>query len=157
VTVFNNAFSDYSAPGTSVVSLTFLCGYAPFKPFEADYFSGKKDSYRNEKERLASILIERTEALLIPQLSQMIEVMEIGTPLTNIRYTGNPKGAVYGYEQSMRNSFMNRIKNKTPIKGLYLAGAWGEPGGGFTGVMGSGRSTALSILRKWGVRREQTE
>jgi phytoene dehydrogenase-like protein len=151
VTVFNNAFTGYSPPGTSVVSLTFLCGYAPFKPFEVDYFSGKKDAYRQEKERLARILIERTEARLIPRLSRMIEVMEVGTPLTNVRYTGNAEGAVYGYEQSVVNSFMSRIKNRTPIKGLYLAGAWGEPGGGFTGVMGSGRSAALSIMREWGL------
>jgi all-trans-retinol 13,14-reductase len=150
INIFDNAFPGYSPPGSSVVSLTFLCGYAPFKRFEADYFAGRKAEYQKEKERLARIMIERAQQRIIPELSRMIEVMEIGTPLTNVRYTGNSEGAVYGYEQSMDNSFMNRIKNRTPIKRLYLAGAWGEPGGGYTGVLGSGRSAFFKLMEDWG-------
>lgn len=150
VNIWDNAFSGYSPPGASVVSITFLCGYEPFKRFEADYFSGQKADYKKEKERLGRIMIERAQKRLIPELSQMIEVMEIGTPLTNVRYTDNSEGAVYGYEQSMANSFMNRIKNRTPVKGLYLAGAWGEPGGGYTGVLGSGRNAFFKLMEDWG-------
>jgi prolycopene isomerase len=45
---------------------------------------------------------------------------------------------------------MNRIDNQTPIEGLYLAGAWGQPGGGFTGVLRSGRLTFQAMMRGWG-------
>jgi hypothetical protein len=44
----------------------------------------------------------------------MIEFMEAATPLTNMRYTKNPDGAIYGYEQSLLNSFMNRVQNRSP-------------------------------------------
>ena len=149
VNIFDNAFPGYSKPGTSTVSLMFICGYEPFRRFEADYFAFRKKEYRLEKERLAKILISRAEKTYIPGLSNMIEVMEIGTPLTNVRYTKNPEGAIYGYEQALNNAFMNRIKNRTPIKGLYLAGAWGNPGGGFTGAQGSGRRAFIELMEDW--------
>jgi phytoene dehydrogenase-like protein len=45
---------------------------------------------------------------------------------------------------------MNRIDNKTPIEGLCLAGAWGEPRGGFNGVLRCGRLTFEKMRRAWG-------
>jgi phytoene dehydrogenase-like protein len=47
----------------------------------------------------------------------------------------------------MNNADMNRIKNKTPIKGLYLAGAWGDPGGGYDGVYRGGQSAFLALMK----------
>ena len=76
----------------------------------------------------------------------MIDVMEIATPLTNITFTEIPEGAIYRFEQNIDTSFMNRIKNSTPIKGLYFASACGDPGGGFTGVMNHGSSTIGMIM-----------
>ena len=40
----------------------------------------------------------------------------------------------------MGNAYMNRISNKTPIDGLYLASAWGNPGGGYEGALRSGEA-----------------
>jgi prolycopene isomerase len=45
---------------------------------------------------MADILIERVESVLMPGLREAIEVKEIGTPLTNMRYTGHPPGAAHG-------------------------------------------------------------
>lgn len=146
VTIFDNFYKGYSSPGKSTVMLTTLSGYKPWKTYEKDYFSGNKKGYYGEKERVTSTLIQRAGRDLIPGLSSMIEEQESATPLTNIRYTGNPEGAIYGYEQAMNNQYMGRIKNNTPIEGLYLASAWGFPGGGFTGVMRGGLKTSRMIL-----------
>jgi len=80
----------------------------------------------------------------------MIEVQEAATPLTNWYYTGNTEGAIYGYEQSMDNAYMNRIKNRTPVKGLYLASAWGNPGVGYGGVFRAGQSAFQALMQDWG-------
>ena len=104
--------------------MIFLSGYEPWRKFESDYRAGKKEAYYQEKAHWAQTLIRRAEKELIPGLSSMIEVQEAATPLTNWYYTGNTEGAIYGYEQSMDNAYMNRIKNRTPLKGLYLASAW---------------------------------
>lgn len=146
VSLYDNLDPNYSQPGTNTMSIIFLSGYEPWRKFEADYEARRKDAYNAEKERLAKILVRRVEERLIPGLSEMIEVQVTSTPLTNVRYTHNPEGAIYGYAQSVDNAYMNRIGNRTPVDGLYLASAWGNPGGGYQGVINAGRGTAASVL-----------
>ncbi len=143
---YDNIYEGYSRPGTSTLKIICLSGYEPWRRFEADYRAGRKDEYRKEKNRWADTLIARAEKEIIPGLRSMIEVKEAATPLTNWRFTRNPEGAIYGFEQAMNNTFMNRIDNRTPLKGLYLSGAWGSPGGGYTAVMGSGRTTFAYLM-----------
>jgi len=150
VSIYDNIFEGYSAPGTSTVSITALTGFDPWKQFADDYHAGRKDDYNREKQRWVDILIRRAEEQVIPGLSSMIEVKESSTPLTNWRFTGNTYGAIYGFEQSMDNSYMNRIDNRTPVKGLYLASAWGNPGAGFAGVLMSGHQTFMKMMEDWG-------
>ena len=150
VAVYDNIFKGYSQPGTSTLQLIFLCGYEPWRKYEAEYISGRKTDYNKEKARWTDILIQRAEKELIPGLSSMIAVKETGTPLTNLRYTGNTDGAIYGFEQAMDNAYMNRIKNRTPVKGLYLASAWGNPGGGYGGVFRGGQGAFQAMMEDWG-------
>lgn len=150
VAIYDNVYDGYSKPGKSTVTLFTNCGYAPWKRFEADYFAGRKEAYLKEKERFTQTLIERAEARVIPGLRSMIEVMEAATPLTNIRYTKNPAGSIVGYELTPENAFLKRIQNRTPVKGLYLAGAWGNPGGGYGFAMIGGRNTFRMVMEDWG-------
>jgi prolycopene isomerase len=126
-----------------------LQGYDHWKKFEADYFKGKKEAYRAEKEKMADRLIKNVEETLMPGLSAAIEVKEIGTPLTNVRYTGNYRGAIYGWDQTVSNSGSTRLSHTTPIRNLYLAGAWTRPGHGYGGVLWSGIECFGEIMRKW--------
>ena len=150
VTLFDNAFEGYSRPDTSTMTIMFVCGYEPWRRFETDYFAGRKEAYNREKARVARTIIDRVEKKLLPELSSTIEVMEAATPLTNLRFTHNPGGAIYGYEQTLDNTSIKRIRNRTPIKGLYLASAWAFPGGGFSGVHLSGRSAFQNFLEDVG-------
>ncbi|MBF0498046.1 MAG: NAD(P)/FAD-dependent oxidoreductase [Deltaproteobacteria bacterium] len=152
VAIYDNMFPGYSKPGTSTISVGTVCGFEPWKKYEQDYFAGRKEAYNQEKKRLAEILIQRAEAGVVPGLRGMIEVMEAATPLTMMRYTRNPQGAIYGYEQSMDNAYMTRIENATPVKGLYLASAWGNPGGGYTGVQIGGMQAFERLMKDWGVK-----
>jgi prolycopene isomerase len=150
VCIYDNIFEGYSSPGTSTLQLLVLGGYEPWRKFESDYIAGKKAEYYKEKNRWTNILIQRAENKVIPGLSSMIEVKEAASPLTNWSYTGNPEGAIYGFEQSMDNAYMKRIKNRTPVKGLYLASAWGNPGGGYGGVFRGGQSAFVAMMKDWG-------
>jgi prolycopene isomerase len=151
VTIYDNLFEGYSKPGTSTLSIVSPSGYEPWRRFEADYFSGRKDDYRKEKERIARILIDEAERRIIPGLGSMIEIMEAATPLTNLRYTKNPHGAIYGYEQSLENSFMARLDNRSPLKGLYFASAWTDPGGGYEPCLESGAKAFKALVKDWTV------
>jgi prolycopene isomerase len=147
VCVYNNIYKDYSAPGTTVLSIVFTCGFEPWIAFEKDYRAGRKTEYLAKKNQIAQTIIRRVERELLPGLSDMIAVQEAATPLTNRRYTLNTNGAIYGFEQSLDNAFMNRLSNRLPVKGLYLASAWGEPGGGYSGVLISGKKTFGMLMQ----------
>ena len=141
VTIYDNLFKGYSLPGTSTMTVMTLADYDSWGKFEKDYFNGNKDAYNRKKQQLAEILIKRTEDLLIPDLKDSIEVMEIGTPLTNIRYTQNPGGAIYGYDRNKKH-----LGSRTPVNGLYLASAWSN-GGGYTPAMMAGRDAVRQLLK----------
>lgn len=40
------------------------------------------------------------------------------------------RGAIYEWDQTVGNSGDQRIGHSTPVKNLYLAGAWSRPGHG---------------------------
>ena len=149
VTVYDNAFEGYSQPGTSTVMLFCQSGFEPWRRYEEDYAAGNRAAYNEEKERWAESLIRRAEELVIPGLSSMIEFKLTASPLTNRAITGNPEGAIYGFAQSMDNAYFTRIPNETPVNGLYLAGAWGNPGGGFGGALSGGRAAFTEVVRSW--------
>ena len=114
----------------------FLTVLAPFMT---------KDYWKEKKEELSNLLIQRAENI-IPELSQNIIVKEISTPQTIYRYTLNSQGANYGWEMSNAHVSRMRLKQKTPVKGLILAGHWTLPGAGLATVAQSGYSAAKLIL-----------
>jgi len=147
IALYDNYYKGYSRPGTSTLTIMILSGYEPWRRFEKDYFAGNKEEYNREKMRIAQTLIKRVEEKAIPGLSSMIQVMEAATPLTNITYTKNPEGAIYGYPPNTKNAYMNRVKNFTPIDGLYLSSGWGyNPGSYYGGIM-NGRDVCRLVMK----------
>ena len=149
ITLYDNIFKGYSPAGKNTLNILTLQGYSHWEKFEKDYRAGNKARYRKEKKRMAEVLIQRAEQALLPGLSRAIQVKEIGTPLTNLRYTGNYRGAAYGWDQTVNNSGARRIGHATPIKNLYLAGAWSKPGHGYGAVIPSGLECFAEIMKKW--------
>lgn len=149
LTVYDNIYDGYSPKGKNTINLMILQGYDHWKKYEEDYQKGNKAEYKKEKERMADILIEKTEKALLPGLREAIEVKEIGTPLTNVRYTRNYRGAIYGWDQTLDNSGPSRLPHKTPIKNLFLSGAWTSPGHGYGAVIPSGLECFAVIMKEW--------
>ena len=149
LTLYDNLYKGDSPEGKNTLNIMTLQGYDSWKKYEADYFAGKKDAYRTEKERMAGIMIKKVEETLLPGLSRAIEVMEVATPLTNVRYTSNYRGAIYGWDQTVENSEPRRLPHKTPIGNLFLAGAWTRPGGGYGAVIPSGLQCFAEIMQEW--------
>jgi all-trans-retinol 13,14-reductase len=100
--------------------------------------------YNLKKKAVTEIFIERLEALF-PGFTNLIDYCETGTAATVKRFTMNPGGAVYGFEQLPGKSEINTMELPD---NLYFASAWGKTGGGFSGAIYSGYLTAYKILRK---------
>ena len=149
VTLYDAIDPTYSPGGKNTINIMTLQGFAPWERYEKDYLAGDKAEYKKAKERMADILIQRAEEKLLPGLAKAIQVREVGTPLTNLRYTGHHRGAVYGWDQTVNNSGSTRIGHSTPVKNLYLAGAWSRPGHGYGAVIPSGLECFSEIVRSW--------
>lgn len=132
INYFSNVDPSMVPPGKSSLGLFTLTGPDVWHSLE-------KLAYRRKKAALTELLIANAERV-IPGLRDHIEVCEAGSPRTMTKFTQNPQGAIYGFEQTPQQSgLFNRFPQKYPVKGLYQVGAWTFPGAGFIGTMLSAR------------------
>jgi all-trans-retinol 13,14-reductase len=75
--------------------------------------------YEKEKQYWADFFIDKTEKYVIPALSRHIKVLDISTPATYARYSGSPTGSIYDMAPYPDNFGRNRLKMRTPVKGLF--------------------------------------
>lgn len=142
ITCYNAVYPDVSPPGTSMVVLTAL-GYGE------PWYELPPAEYVATKNRIASTMLDLAEGIA-PGLRQHAEVVEVSTPLTNMRYAGTMGGSIYGFGQPPRDNMVWRMDYKGPLQGLYFAGAWTQPGGGFEPSMMSGMRAGRVISLKSG-------
>ena len=114
---------------------------------------GKNPAYLELKQDAGEALLARVEEEM-PGIRQHIVHMEVGTPLTNVRYSRNPGGSIYGSEQTVENMYLGRLRERTPVDNLYLTGAW-VMGGGMSAAILSGRNVARRVIAR--MDGEQTE
>lgn len=91
----------------------------------------------------AMVLVDRA----IPGFRDGLVFAEAATPETLERYTGNRDGSIYGWENTPASTANRRPPQKTPIRGLYLAGHWTQPGAGFLRALCSGIYAAELIAQ----------
>ncbi|MEM2957440.1 MAG: NAD(P)/FAD-dependent oxidoreductase [Candidatus Jordarchaeaceae archaeon] len=139
---YNLAYSEASPPGTTIVVLTTIAnGDAWTKLDPAQYFETKT--------RVGDRILKIAEEKVVPGLREHIEVVEVATPITNMRYTGNPEGTILGTPYTPDNVLGKRLPQDGPFKGLYLAGAWTQIGGGYQTCLMSGNWAANKILSEF--------
>ncbi len=148
--IYDNIVPGFSPKGMTTMAIMALSGYEPWRKFEKDYEADRKHEYNQAKDRILNLFVSTVEAKMVPGLSKMIVMSEVSTPLTNRRFTGNPCGAIYGYDQTTDNSFLTRLQNRTPVKGLYLSSAWGDPGGGFGGALAAAKGAFKNLVEDLG-------
>jgi phytoene desaturase len=107
-----------------------------------------RERYLIIKEEMAQWLIRTVENRYIPGLSARIKVTEVATPRTLERYTANEGGATYGLAPTPGQFGIGRPANRTPLRGLYLAGHYTRPSHGIVGAALSGRFVADMITQE---------
>lgn len=144
-------FVDYSAIDSGLVkegdirSFAVLTGASYFHEWD----SLDKQAYQNKKEQLAQRLLERLEEYY-PNIRSLVEYYEVSTPKTIQRYIKTPQGTAYGFQQTKYLCGSRAPRKASQIANLYYTGAWTFPGGGFTGTIISGYSTAETIAPSYG-------
>ena len=81
-------------------------------------------------------------------LRQHIEYLDIATPITHWRYTGNRNGSLMGARPGKANMQAGIAHITTPVKNLWLGGHWAELGGGVPIAVKAGMNASLLILKQ---------
>lgn len=138
-----NNYDPTSAPeGKTVVAISY---YTSNPEFWIKLRAEKPTVYQSEKEAFARLIIDRAEAK-IGGLKEKIEVIDIATPATFHRYTGNWKGSVQGWLPGKNIIARSPVKSELPgLKDFYFIGHWTIPGGGLPVAIKSARDVAKII------------
>ena len=105
--------------------------------------------YGAEKERIAQAVIASLDHG-IPGFREAVEVVDIATPVTVVRYTRNWKGSMEGWLPTPGTGMT--LPNILPrLRKFYMAGQWVAPGGGFPSGLMSARRAIRDICSHDGV------
>ena len=102
-----------------------------------------KAVYDTEKERIARAVVGICEARF-PAAKGKIEVVDVATPATIVRYTGNWKGSMEGWLLTPATGFRQLPPVLPGLKSFYMVGQWISPGGGLP----SGLITARAVSQR---------
>lgn len=134
--VKNYAYDSCIAPrGKSLLISMFLCEWPFWEKFKDD-----PAAYNAEKERTADACIGALE-MFYPGIRDKVEMVDVATPLTYERYTGNWKGTHMTWQATPEFQRRHRFIPKTVpgLDGFYLASMWTNPPGGLPGAAEVGK------------------
>lgn len=139
--LMNYSFDSTMAPkDKTVMVLRFESPWALWEDLTGD-------AYKTEKKRIehdALTLLEKQ----YPGVLAFVEVVDVATPKTSVRYTGVWKGAYEGFLPTAGN-ISKTIKMTLPgLANFYMCGQWLFPGGGLPPAAQSGRWVAQLICKK---------
>ena len=106
---------EVSPEGTSVITAGTL-------KYGEEWEKLSPEEYYEKKNEAGKRIVARLEELY-PGFTSHIEEMEIATPLTHMRYLNHPSGAIYGFEQDLRQSVFFFPK-ESKMEGLEFASGW---------------------------------
>jgi len=124
-----------------------LIDIVSFSPSE-EWLTTPPDQYFKKKYDLAESIIEKAE-ISFPGIREHIEEMEVSTPLTNVRYTGAPAGAIGGLKTYFRRYLLFPENHHNVIDGLYFAATGCDAPGGYQPMLSYGWSLGCDIAKKF--------
>lgn len=147
VQIFNQ-IPSLAPPGKTLLEVQFETNNGEYwiKLRAQDY-----QKYKQTKEEIAQNVIDFLDKKL-GNICNNVEMIDVVTPATYARYTGNWKGSIQGWANEKifeKNPFKKELKG---LSNFYMTGQWVEPGGGVPTVFKSGRDLAQIICKKEGVK-----
>jgi phytoene dehydrogenase-like protein len=132
--------------GKAAMAVVFRSNYAYWKSL-----SDEPERYEAEQQEIAVRAIERLETRF-PGITDQVEVVDVATPLTFERYTGNWQGSIMGWlatAETMRMMSGKGMDQTLPgLEGFYMAGQWAVPAGGLPTAATSGRDVIRALCKQ---------
>ena len=135
--------------GKTSVEVILPSSYEYWKELAKD-----QSAYKGKKDQVARIIVELLEQRF-PGISSQVEMVDVATPLTFERYTGNWKGNFEGWLITPANAstLMRPMSQTLPgLQNFYMCGQWVQPGGGLPSGVMSGERLVKSLCKQDGRR-----
>jgi phytoene dehydrogenase-like protein len=119
-------------------------------PSDYDYWEKLRrdpDRYKAEKEEIAEKVVTLLDRRF-PGLAAKVEMRDVATPMTWVRYTGNWRGSFEGWIETTETLRMRMSQMLPGLKDFYMAGQWVQPGGSLPAVAMSGRNATQIICKR---------
>jgi phytoene dehydrogenase-like protein len=127
LSVLHHSFDPTMAPeGKSAVEVWYPCRYDYWQQLAQD-----RGRYEAEKQRIAELTIAELDRRW-PGFRAQVEVVDVPTPATYVRYTGNWQASPDGWYITTDNMRTRPLRGLPGLAGLRLAGQWTAP---FTGTV----------------------
>ena len=144
--IFN--FDPTMAPeGKTVITVMFEAD----GPYWLELRDRDREQYKAEKARIGEAVVRALDGRF-PGLKDEVEMVDVATPATTVRYTGNWRASFEGWMPTP-GYMMKGLPRRLPgLDDFYMVGQWVQPGGGLpTGVM-SAREVLQLVCRRDGVK-----
>ncbi|WP_431045210.1 phytoene desaturase family protein [Streptomyces sp. P1-3] len=152
VVQLRSRYSDgFAPPGKSVIHCTY------FSDFE--YWKTLRGTDRKEywaRKRQVVDFVRRFLERHYPGIGERIEAVDVASPATTLRYTGNYNGSILAWKsftkaENLANKLVNKDRMRLPgLRGFSMTGQW-IGGGGLIRVASAGRHTAQFVCEELGL------
>ncbi len=125
------------------------CIYGADFSYWDDLRAQNRALYKSKKQEVIAFVSEFMERLY-PGILEKVEIIEVATPSTMRRYTGNFKGSTFAWKafseaEDLSDDLVNKRRMQLPgLKNFYMTGQWVQ-GGGLPRAALSGRYVAQYI------------
>lgn len=134
-------------PGNCTVTVILNADYE----YWTELRRNNREEYRAEKDRVAQAIIQELDRKW-PGFGEDVEMVDVSTPATLERYTGNWKASFEGWLPTPDTLSRELPRTLPGLSGFYMAGQWVMPGGGLPSGVMSGRQALQLMCRDDGVK-----
>lgn len=134
----HNHDPNFAPPGKTVLTSAIFTRHDYWKQLEAE-----PGRYEAAKQCVAQAYVEALEQIW-PGLSPAIEMVNVATPLTFERITGNRHGSIVGWKLTPEQAATPIPRTLPGLENFWMIGQWVFPGGGLP----AGVSTAREVIWK---------
>jgi len=144
--ILNHCFDKSTAPaGKSAIEVWYSTDYYYWEELIKD-----REKYDAEKKRIADETADALDARW-PGFKSKIEMIDIPTPMTYKKYTGNWLGSPDGWYMTIDNYRDQAIRRTLPgLRNFYMTGQWTAPYTGTVLTSLSGRQLSQILCKKYG-------
>jgi phytoene dehydrogenase-like protein len=142
-----NSDPTLAPEGKTVLVVEAIGDYAYWRQLSED-----RAAYDEKKEQVARTVVELLEQRF-PGISDQVEMVNVATPLTFERYTGNWQGCFMSWQitpERVPTMIRPPSQNLPGLANFYMCGQWVEAGGGVPSGLMSARRLVPAICKQEG-------